>query len=443
MSERKRPEAPRGEKVLPGVWRLRLALPWPGVPHGNVWAVAADGGIVLFDTGIGGKGRHAPASTSPSPRPASGSRTCSLLVCTHSHTDHYGLAAPIVEAAGCELWMHPAWEHVRLLADDPAAALEQRIEVARQSGVPPAALERYRECAQRRHRDRDRRDRRARPRPAARGRGRDRPRHLAGPRDARPRALPRRPPPARAQAADLRRPPARPHRPLLRPRPLARPGRRVPARPRRGRAARGRPRPARPRPALPRPRGEDRRGAAPGRRADRQGQATRWPRGRRPPSRSSARSSAPRTSTRRSAPGCCRSSSPASTTWRSSARSSAVEGTDPQRWAPPVACRAMASFTIVREIAAPPETIFEVLVDHRALPEHHPAAQVRARAGGGAGAQRGRRDPRARRGRPAAARGSPRLRGAEPLLLQAALGAAGPRPRRHGRADRRRTAGPR
>jgi glyoxylase-like metal-dependent hydrolase (beta-lactamase superfamily II) len=41
--------------------------------------------------------------------------------------------------------MHPAWEHVRLLADDPAAALEHRIEVARQSGVPVAALERYRE----------------------------------------------------------------------------------------------------------------------------------------------------------------------------------------------------------------------------------------------------------------------------------------------------------
>jgi glyoxylase-like metal-dependent hydrolase (beta-lactamase superfamily II) len=41
--------------------------------------------------------------------------------------------------------MHPAWEHVRLLADDPAAALERRLEVARQSGVPPASLERYRE----------------------------------------------------------------------------------------------------------------------------------------------------------------------------------------------------------------------------------------------------------------------------------------------------------
>jgi glyoxylase-like metal-dependent hydrolase (beta-lactamase superfamily II) len=41
--------------------------------------------------------------------------------------------------------MHPRWEHVRLLADDPEAALEQRLEVARQSGVPPAALDRYRE----------------------------------------------------------------------------------------------------------------------------------------------------------------------------------------------------------------------------------------------------------------------------------------------------------
>ncbi len=141
---RKRPEQPRGEKALPGVWRLRLALPWPGVPHGNAWAVAADGGIVLFDTGIGGKGRLRQLDIALS-QVGFGLEDVRLLVCTHSHTDHYGLAAPIVEAAGCELWMHPAWEHVRIHADDPAAALENRIEVARQSGVPAAALERYRE----------------------------------------------------------------------------------------------------------------------------------------------------------------------------------------------------------------------------------------------------------------------------------------------------------
>ncbi|MFI5028055.1 MAG: MBL fold metallo-hydrolase [Solirubrobacterales bacterium] len=144
MSHRKRPEAPRAERTLPGVWRLRLPLPWPGVPHGNVWAVAAGDGIVLFDTGIGGEGGFRRFDLALA-QAGFGVEDVSLVVCTHSHTDHYGLAAPIIEGGGCELWMHPAWEHVRLLADDPAAALEQRIEVARQSGVPPASLERYRE----------------------------------------------------------------------------------------------------------------------------------------------------------------------------------------------------------------------------------------------------------------------------------------------------------
>lgn len=140
-----RAEAPRTERVLPGVWRLRLPLPWPGVPHGNAWAVACDGGIVMFDTGMGGKGRLRQLDLALA-QAGFGVEDVRLVVCTHSHTDHYGLAASIVERAGCELWMHPRWEHVRPLADDPKAALEARIEVARQSGVPPRALERYREA---------------------------------------------------------------------------------------------------------------------------------------------------------------------------------------------------------------------------------------------------------------------------------------------------------
>ena len=53
MSEpRRRREIARGERVLPGVWRLRLPLPWPGVPHCNAWAVRAGDGVVLFDTGM-------------------------------------------------------------------------------------------------------------------------------------------------------------------------------------------------------------------------------------------------------------------------------------------------------------------------------------------------------------------------------------------------------
>jgi glyoxylase-like metal-dependent hydrolase (beta-lactamase superfamily II) len=41
--------------------------------------------------------------------------------------------------------MHPKWEHIRLQADDPQAALEQRLEVGRMSGVPIVALDRYRQ----------------------------------------------------------------------------------------------------------------------------------------------------------------------------------------------------------------------------------------------------------------------------------------------------------
>ncbi|HYQ79450.1 MAG TPA: MBL fold metallo-hydrolase [Solirubrobacterales bacterium] len=145
MASDGRAEAPRTERVLPGIWRLRLPLPWPGVPHGNAWAVADGDGIVMFDTGMGGKGRLRALDLALT-QAGFGVEDVRLVVCTHSHTDHYGLAGAIAERAGCELWMHPRWEHVRLLADDPEAALEARIEVARESGVPLAALERYREA---------------------------------------------------------------------------------------------------------------------------------------------------------------------------------------------------------------------------------------------------------------------------------------------------------
>jgi glyoxylase-like metal-dependent hydrolase (beta-lactamase superfamily II) len=145
METKGRAAAPRTERVLPGIWRLRLPLPWPGVPHGNAWALAAGDGIVLFDTGIGGKGRLRQLDLALA-QAGFGIEDVGLVVCTHSHTDHYGLAAPITERAGCELWMHPAWEHVRLIVDDPQAALEHRIEIARQSGVPAASLERYRKA---------------------------------------------------------------------------------------------------------------------------------------------------------------------------------------------------------------------------------------------------------------------------------------------------------
>jgi glyoxylase-like metal-dependent hydrolase (beta-lactamase superfamily II) len=66
-----------------------------------------------------------------------------LVVCTHAHSDHYGQAATIVERTGCELWMHPKYEHMSAGVRDPEATLERRVEVARQSGVPEEPLRRF------------------------------------------------------------------------------------------------------------------------------------------------------------------------------------------------------------------------------------------------------------------------------------------------------------
>jgi glyoxylase-like metal-dependent hydrolase (beta-lactamase superfamily II) len=135
----RRTEVGRGEKVVPGVWRLRLPLPWPGVPHCNAWALAAGDGIVLVDCGMSEPGsmRHLERALEQV-----GLRLdlVRLLVCTHAHIDHCGQAYAIQQETGCELWIHPRHEHLTAASDDPDAALARRIEVARQSGVPEAPL---------------------------------------------------------------------------------------------------------------------------------------------------------------------------------------------------------------------------------------------------------------------------------------------------------------
>jgi glyoxylase-like metal-dependent hydrolase (beta-lactamase superfamily II) len=137
----------RADRVLPGVWRLRLPLPWEGVPHGNAWAIAAGSGVVLVDTGYFEPGSMRQLELALD---QAGLRLehIRLLVCTHAHSDHYGQAAPIVEAAGCELWMNPNYQHMARSVENPERTLERRIEVGRQSGIPEAALERYREARQ-------------------------------------------------------------------------------------------------------------------------------------------------------------------------------------------------------------------------------------------------------------------------------------------------------
>jgi glyoxylase-like metal-dependent hydrolase (beta-lactamase superfamily II) len=95
--------------------------------------------VVLIDTGLAGEG--ALAQLELALREAGLKlEHIRLLVCTHAHSDHYGLAGSIVDAAGCELWMHPNHAHMTAHLADPERMLERRIEVARQSGVPDTVI---------------------------------------------------------------------------------------------------------------------------------------------------------------------------------------------------------------------------------------------------------------------------------------------------------------
>jgi glyoxylase-like metal-dependent hydrolase (beta-lactamase superfamily II) len=127
---------------MPGIWRLRLPLPWPGVPHCNAWAIAAGSGIVLFDTGM-----HEPGSMMHLERALDQAALkvehIRLIVCTHAHVDHCGQAPPLAERAGCEVWMHPNIAHALAYTSEPEQAMARRVEVARQSGVPEAPLRRW------------------------------------------------------------------------------------------------------------------------------------------------------------------------------------------------------------------------------------------------------------------------------------------------------------
>ena len=129
----------RGERVLPGVWRLRLPLDLPGVPHVNAWALKAGDGIVLVDTGMHDRGTMAHLEQALD-RTGHRVSDIQLIVVTHAHIDHCGQAPPLAERAGCEVWMHPNWQ---LHAHED---LDKSIDIALLSGVPEEPLRQWAEA---------------------------------------------------------------------------------------------------------------------------------------------------------------------------------------------------------------------------------------------------------------------------------------------------------
>jgi glyoxylase-like metal-dependent hydrolase (beta-lactamase superfamily II) len=140
-------EMGRGERVIPGLWRLRLPLPWPGIPHVNAWAIADGDGIILVDCGMhlaAADGQPDSLSQLEHAMAQVGLRLDQVkqLVITHAHTDHWGQAATVIGRSGCQMWMHPNHEHA-ITERDPDSMASHWGEIARQNGIPAKLFDAY------------------------------------------------------------------------------------------------------------------------------------------------------------------------------------------------------------------------------------------------------------------------------------------------------------
>jgi len=99
----------RRREPAPGVFRLVLGLPWPGLDSVNAYLLEASDGCTLVDAGMflpdeddQGWGDIEAAFEAIGHRPKDVTR----LVITHTHIDHYGMAGRFMAETSCELWAH-------------------------------------------------------------------------------------------------------------------------------------------------------------------------------------------------------------------------------------------------------------------------------------------------------------------------------------------------
>lgn len=140
------PERARAFELAPGVWQLRLPLPWPLVPHVNAYWLAGE--RVLVDCGSAGHPSHRASLSAALAIAGASVEDVRLLVGTHTHSDHIGLAEWVIEASGCDFLMHPDTAHFYDATREPERIDAARRRRARAEGVPEADLPAYGDVAE-------------------------------------------------------------------------------------------------------------------------------------------------------------------------------------------------------------------------------------------------------------------------------------------------------
>jgi glyoxylase-like metal-dependent hydrolase (beta-lactamase superfamily II) len=137
------PSDAAARELEPGLWRLRLPLGWPGIPHVNAYAIERDDGWLLVDCGSWGDQSCWDALVAVLGQAHIELGDVRLLAATHAHSDHIGVAARVVERSGCEFVMHPDHDHFYGPKREPETFERARRRRAKLEGVPEELLHLY------------------------------------------------------------------------------------------------------------------------------------------------------------------------------------------------------------------------------------------------------------------------------------------------------------
>lgn len=131
----------RPEEVAPGVFRVRVPLPFPP-GEVNAWLLEGEDGWTLIDSGVDDAPTRALFSQVLAD-PLLEGRGVSRLLITHFHPDHVGLAGWLHARTGAPIQMSRVeWLQARLiLADPPERALDAYLNLYRWCGAPQDFLE--------------------------------------------------------------------------------------------------------------------------------------------------------------------------------------------------------------------------------------------------------------------------------------------------------------
>ncbi len=135
----------RAFALAPGLWQLRLPLAWHSIRSVNAYVIARDDGVILVDCGGAGDDSCRDGLELALGQAGFGVQDVSILVGTHTHSDHIGLAAWVIEHSGAEFWMHSDSGHFYDATREPERIADARGRRSRQEGVPESVIEQYRD----------------------------------------------------------------------------------------------------------------------------------------------------------------------------------------------------------------------------------------------------------------------------------------------------------